>query len=204
MADWLGTLTIAADSIRIEAGFASDPTLLLVSLPVALLGYLPKDPAIIMLGISRSANLLTHPLPDPSTPRLLSMAEPPVSAQENAPSLLFPEFIQPTLPQPHAVPILPSLQPSSGAWNPQDDQTVMLARAQGLNWAPIQQSYFPNKASNACRKRHERLMERHNADDWDRLKVENLAKHYMGMRREIWSGLASVTGEKWNVVEAKV
>jgi hypothetical protein len=47
-------------------------------------------------------------------------------------------------------------------------------------------------------------MERRSADDWDGQKLENLAKHYMGMRREIWSGLASVTGEKWNVVEAKV
>jgi hypothetical protein len=80
----------------------------------------------------------------------------------------------------------------------------MAARAQGMNWAPIQQAYFPSKTPNACRKRHERLMERRSADDWDGLKLENLAKNYMGMRREIWSGLASVCGEKWNVVEAKV
>ena len=98
----------------------------------------------------------------------------------------------------------PSIRPSSGAWTPTDDQTLMAARAQGMNWAPIQQAYFPTKTPNACRKRHERLMERRNADDWDGLKLETLAKHYMGMRREIWSGLASVTGEKWNVVEQKV
>ena len=47
-------------------------------------------------------------------------------------------------------------------------------------------------------------MERRSADDWDGLKLENLAKNYMGMRREIWSGLAAQTGEKWNVVEQKV
>ena len=47
-------------------------------------------------------------------------------------------------------------------------------------------------------------MERRNADDWDGMKLENLAKSYMGMRREIWSGLAAQTGEKWNVVEQKV
>jgi hypothetical protein len=47
-------------------------------------------------------------------------------------------------------------------------------------------------------------MERRNADDWDGLKLENMAKHYMAMRREIWSPLAAQTGEKWNVVEAKV
>lgn len=97
-----------------------------------------------------------------------------------------------------------SIRPSSGAWNPQDDQTLMAARAQGMNWAPIQQAYFPSKTPNACRKRHERLMERRNADDWDGMKLENMAKHYMSMRREIWAPLAAQTGEKWNVVEQKV
>jgi hypothetical protein len=47
-------------------------------------------------------------------------------------------------------------------------------------------------------------MERRSADDWDGIKLENLAKNYMGMRREIWQGLAAQTGEKWNVVEQKV
>ncbi|RDL31049.1 uncharacterized protein BP5553_09838 [Venustampulla echinocandica] len=98
---------------------------------------------------------------------------------------------------------LTSIRASSGAWNPTDDQTLMAARAQGMNWAPIQQAYFPNKTPNACRKRHERLMERRSADDWDGVKLENMAKTYMGMRREIWSGLAAQTGEKWNVVEQK-
>jgi hypothetical protein len=96
------------------------------------------------------------------------------------------------------------IRPSSGAWNPTDDQTLMAARSQGMNWAPIQQSYFPNKTPNACRKRHERLMERRSADDWGGIKLENLAKNYVGMRREIWQGLAAQTGEKWNVVEQKV
>lgn len=101
-------------------------------------------------------------------------------------------------------PPLSSIRPSSGAWNPTDDQLLMTARAQGMNWAPIQQTYFPSKTPNACRKRHERLMERRSADDWDGIKLENLAKCYMGMRKEIWTGLAQQTGEKWNVVEQKV
>ncbi|KAH7330543.1 hypothetical protein BKA65DRAFT_539661 [Rhexocercosporidium sp. MPI-PUGE-AT-0058] len=86
-----------------------------------------------------------------------------------------------------------------------DDQTLLAARvrAQGMNWAPIQQMYFPSKTPSACRKRHERLMERRSAADWDGMKLENLAKNYMGMRREIWSALAAQTGEKWNVVEQK-
>jgi hypothetical protein len=75
---------------------------------------------------------------------------------------------------------------------------------QGLNWGQIQANYFPSKTPNACRKRHERLLERKGADDWDNLKLQRLAKEYMAMRKEIWSGLAARTGEKWNVVEAKV
>jgi len=47
-------------------------------------------------------------------------------------------------------------------------------------------------------------MERRNADDWDAVKLEELARCYMEMRKEIWSGLAERLGEKWGVVEAKV
>lgn len=96
------------------------------------------------------------------------------------------------------------MRASSGAWTPQDDTVLMNARAQGMNWGPIQTTYFPSKTSNACRKRHERLMDRRNADDWDNVKLEVLAKEYMAMRRDIWSQLAAKTGEKWGVVEAKV
>ncbi|KAF9869666.1 putative myb family transcription factor [Colletotrichum karsti] len=92
---------------------------------------------------------------------------------------------------------------SSGAWTPQDDQQLLTARSQGLNWGQIQMAYFPNKTPNACRKRHERLMERKGADDWDNRKFERLAKEYMNVRKEIWSILAARTGEKWGVVEAK-
>ncbi|KAI4862696.1 hypothetical protein F4820DRAFT_14077 [Hypoxylon rubiginosum] len=94
-------------------------------------------------------------------------------------------------------------RPSSGAWTVQDDQNLLAARQQGLNWAQIQSSFFPNKSPNACRKRHERLMERKGADDWDNRKLERLAKEYMSMRKEIWQPLAARTGEKWIVVEAK-
>jgi hypothetical protein len=44
---------------RVGAGFASDSTLLMISMPIALVGYLPHDPAITMLGITQSTNLLT-------------------------------------------------------------------------------------------------------------------------------------------------
>ncbi|KAK8850969.1 myb family transcription factor [Apiospora arundinis] len=92
---------------------------------------------------------------------------------------------------------------SSGAWSPQDDKNLIAARQQGLNWNQIQVNYFPNKTSNACRKRHERLMERKGADDWDARKLERIAREYISMRKEIWQPLAQRVGEKWSVVEAR-
>jgi hypothetical protein len=82
---------------------------------------------------------------------------------------------------------------------------LLVARAAHLNWGQIQLTYFPAKSPNACRKRHERLLERTRADNWDdALKLQHLGKEYMAMRKEIWSCLAARTGVKWNVVEAKV
>jgi hypothetical protein len=66
LADWLATIPLDTKSVRIEAGFASDSTLLMVSLPVAMLGYLPDNPAITMLGVTRSTNLLTLKVGDSS------------------------------------------------------------------------------------------------------------------------------------------
>ncbi|KAI9817993.1 MAG: hypothetical protein M1832_004514 [Thelocarpon impressellum] len=95
-------------------------------------------------------------------------------------------------------------QRASTAWTAQEDQTLLAARAQGKNWAPIQNTHFPSKTPNACRKRHERLMERRNTEDWDGEKLEKLAKEYLNMRRDMWTMLASRVGEKWQVVESKV
>ncbi|KAH8176762.1 MYB-like protein [Sarocladium implicatum] len=82
-----------------------------------------------------------------------------------------------------------SRRASSGAWSREDDRNLIEARAKGLNWAQVK-GKFPNKSANACRKRHERLMEHKDADDWDNRKLEQLAKEYMAMRREIWRPLA--------------
>ncbi|KAH0542565.1 hypothetical protein FGG08_003070 [Glutinoglossum americanum] len=96
-----------------------------------------------------------------------------------------------------------SLRSSSGAWAPHDDEILINARAQGLNWAPIQLQHFPTKTPNACRKRHERLMERRSAEDWDGGKLEKLAMEYMNMRKDMWTMLAAKVGEKWQVIEGK-
>ena len=80
----------------------------------------------------------------------------------------------------------------------------MAARAKGLSWNPIATKHFPTKTANACRKRHERLMERRNAEDWDGVKLDMLAREYMAVRREMWSVLADRVGEKWEIIESKV
>ena len=80
----------------------------------------------------------------------------------------------------------------------------MSARASGLNWQPIASKHFPSKTANACRKRHERLMERRNNEDLEGGKLELLANEYMSVRREMWSILTSRVGEKWTMLEAKV
>ncbi|TQS31438.1 hypothetical protein Golomagni_08282, partial [Golovinomyces magnicellulatus] len=91
----------------------------------------------------------------------------------------------------------------TSAWTPSDDRTLITSRTAGLNWSQIRENYFPNKSPNACRKRHERLMERKNTDEWDNRKMQHMAKEYMKLRKEIWEPLATSTGEKWSVVEQK-
>ncbi|ROT36296.1 hypothetical protein SODALDRAFT_325651 [Sodiomyces alkalinus F11] len=134
-----------------------------------------------------------------SIPDYYSVPSSSASAPSHAQPATFDTYT--TVPPVSAPPV--QHRASSGAWTAHDDQRLLQARAQGLNWAQIQATYFSNKTPNACRKRHERLMERKGADDWDNRKLELIAKEYMSMRKEIWSGLAARTGEKWNVVEAK-
>lgn len=100
--------------------------------------------------------------------------------------------------------------PSDGnhhsSWSKDNDELLMRARHQGLNWQPIADTYFPNKSANACRKRHERLIEkRKNTDDWDAARMETLAKAYNDVREQMWRILADrMGGEKWQIVESKV
>ena len=58
--DWLRSVPVSADLVRVEAGFASDSTIMLFSIPPSMLAYLPQDPAITLLGSIRSTNLMIH------------------------------------------------------------------------------------------------------------------------------------------------
>ncbi|CAK7567701.1 MAG: hypothetical protein SEPTF4163_005669 [Sporothrix epigloea] len=115
------------------------------------------------------------------------------AAQTQAPPTILPSTTASTLPR----------ASSSGAWCPQDDDALLQARSRGENWAQIQ-LHFPSKTPNACRKRHERLVERRNAsNDIDARKMALIAREYMQLRREMWRPLALRAGEKWTVVEAR-
>ncbi|MCJ1283770.1 hypothetical protein MMC26_003101 [Xylographa opegraphella] len=89
------------------------------------------------------------------------------------------------------------------AWSPMDDELLKQARAQNMNWAPIATKYFPHKTPNACRKRHERLMEKKNAENCDGVKFEELARAYVECREQMWKILGDKVGEKWQHVETK-
>ncbi|CAD0112447.1 unnamed protein product [Aureobasidium uvarum] len=88
-------------------------------------------------------------------------------------------------------------------WSSAEDEVLVAARAAGLNWQSTAAKHFPNKTANACRKRHERLVERRTHEDWTTKRLDTLASEYMELRREIWAPLAAKIGERWSVVEAK-
>ena len=46
----------------------------------------------------------------------------------------------------------------STPWTLREDSMLIDAKSQGLGWNEIHQRFFPNKSSNSCRKRHERLL----------------------------------------------
>ena len=90
-------------------------------------------------------------------------------------------------------------------WTPDDDAILLHARQQAINWNTIAQRYFPTKTSNACRKRHERLIAKNDSSsEWDNAKLENLAQSYLRLREHMWNILARELGEKWETVEKKV
>ena len=94
---------------------------------------------------------------------------------------------------------------SNKTWGHEEDEKLLHARQQGLNWAPIAERFFPTKTPNACRKRHERLILKNTAaGDWDTAKVEALAQSYMELREKMWRILAIEVDEKWEIVEKKV
>ncbi|KAL8996442.1 MAG: hypothetical protein Q9169_004036 [Polycauliona sp. 2 TL-2023] len=130
----------------------------------------------------------THPYQPPSTARPVMHPRSPTPEAERH------NYNPPNPSEPH----------SSAPWPPAADEQLMHARQQGLNWQTIAETYFPQKTSNACRKRHERLMEkRNNNGDWSGVKIEEVARAYREVREDMWRILADRVNEKWSVVESK-
>lgn len=87
-ADWLREIPVVARFVRVEAGFASDSTLLMVSMPVAMLAYLPPSRAITLLGTTRSGNLLKLPTKGTQAATVSSATmDPNIHSKEETPRL---------------------------------------------------------------------------------------------------------------------
>ena len=97
-----------------------------------------------------------------------------------------------------------SARSSSASWDLEADWLLKEARSRDMNWGLIQQTYFPNKSANACRKRHERLMSMRNNALCSGEREERIAQSYIALRKETWAPIAAQTGEEWHVIEQKV
>ncbi|KAK3366488.1 hypothetical protein B0H63DRAFT_456185 [Podospora didyma] len=75
-------------------------------------------------------------------------------------------------------------------------------REEGKNWNQIKNEAFPYKSGNACRKRHERLMERQKESAEDSKIEEKMCDMYKALRESLWQPLALKTGLSWDVVES--
>jgi len=62
--EWLRHIPTIADQVKVEAGFDSFSSLLIVSIPLSLSGYLPPNRAILSLGPITSSNLIPSPRVD--------------------------------------------------------------------------------------------------------------------------------------------
>ena len=60
LADWVKMMPLLADHVKVEAGFRSFSTLLILSLTIPLWCYLEEHPAISLIGIIRSSNLVSR------------------------------------------------------------------------------------------------------------------------------------------------
>ena len=58
LADWMRMMPVLAENVKVEAGFASLSTLLIISLPVAIWCYVPDHPALSVIGVIKSTNFL--------------------------------------------------------------------------------------------------------------------------------------------------
>jgi hypothetical protein len=63
--EWLRTMPVVAQQVRVEAGFDSFSSLLIISIPISLSAYLSYNPAVSCLGPITSSNLVVPVLRRP-------------------------------------------------------------------------------------------------------------------------------------------
>ncbi|KAH8587443.1 hypothetical protein B0O99DRAFT_494001, partial [Bisporella sp. PMI_857] len=59
-ADWLGMMPVLAEQVKIEAGFTSFSTLIIATIPVDMWCYVQHHPAITLIGLVKSSNLVSN------------------------------------------------------------------------------------------------------------------------------------------------
>ncbi|KAH8900698.1 hypothetical protein GQ53DRAFT_835635 [Thozetella sp. PMI_491] len=99
----------------------------------------------------------------------------------------------------------------SGTWGVQHDTLLLAARDSGQSWSEIQAEYFPGITSNACRKRHERLMERKGTNDggmrelepaiMDKAAAERQRELELKIRKDAEDAFERRMKEMWKVEE---
>lgn len=88
------------------------------------------------------------------------------------------------------------------AWSASDDQLLLLMKSSGKKWVEIS-SLFPGKTSNACRKRHARLVT-HAQVEWDEFKERDLAVEFVNAKVGFFKVIAGNLKMEWRQVEKKV
>jgi ribosomal protein L37AE/L43A len=75
--EWLRSVPTPAGEVKVEAGYGSFSSILIVSLPLILSTYLPRTPAIINIGPITSSNLLVSKAEEEIVAR--SVSQPPIT-----------------------------------------------------------------------------------------------------------------------------
>ena len=153
---WAKWLTISTPygvtkvDARIESVYKSHSSLVLISVPISTWNLLPERPAYKFVGFIRSHDLAEWkglgPVKASEIPDVLRCSR---SVTLSSPAN------QQANPQ-----VVSSLPDNHRSWTLENDEKLKRARREGLSWGPIASKYFPSKTANACRKRHERLMEK--------------------------------------------
>ena len=234
VAQWVSWLTTAVPwdvskvDVQLECMYKSHSTLLLVSVPIVGWNRLPESAAYRFIGFIKSGNLICEmtklgPVAEMNSRHIsdnIVSSEGPTDTRINRETSTntqhpnpYPPVIATSVP-PRTIPLWRQTISStasgtdrhnSSSWTLENDELLMRARQQNMNWQPIAAKYFPDKTANACRKRHERLMEkRKQYDGWESVKTDTVAKAYTDVRAQLWKPLANQVGAQWEDVEAKV